>query len=219
MTQWLCLHQLEPKPAKAKSKPMSEPEGVTAPKAGGPQDVLSPRTASKKAAKQVNEAAFWQEAYERTLRAEHGIARGFASLDKPIPEDLLTITDMKEQKWTAMVYWSDVLEKNYIGHVKAVPDDALTGKRAHSFPKHMFEYMKNTWLELTEEDQETAGERRKAQIQVKKDKKAQQKRINDEQRKEREELALWNAEEEHADYEYSDNDQDGDAWLTPKWGV
>ena len=119
-----------PKPAKAKSKPMSEPEGVTAPKAGGRQDVLSPRTASKKAEKQIKEAAFWQEAYEHTLRAEHGIARGFAPLSKPIPEDLLTITNMKEQKWTAMVYWSDVLDKNFIGHVKAVPEDALTGKRA-----------------------------------------------------------------------------------------
>ena len=202
-----------PKPAKAKSKPMSEPEGVTAPKAGGRQDVLSPRTASKKAEKQIKEAAFWQEAYERHLRAEHGIARGFAPLSKPIPEDLLTITDMKEQKWTAMVYWSDVLDKNFIGHVKAVPEDALAGKRAHSFPKHMFEHMKNTWLELTEVDQLTAGENRAAQIQAKKDLKAQQQRIKAEQRQKREELALWNAsfhdEEDHVDYEPSDNEQDG----------
>ena len=148
-----------------------------------------------------------------TLRAEHGIARGFAPLSKPIPEDLLTITDMKEQKWTAMVYWSDVLDKNFIGHVKAVPEDALAGKRAHSFPKHMFEHMKNTWLELTEVDQLTAGENRAAQIQAKKDLKAQQQRIKAEQRQKREELALWNAsfhdEEDHVDYEPSDNEQDG----------
>ena len=204
----------KPKPAQAKAKAMSEPTGVTAQKAGGPQDRLSAKTAAKKAEKKVNEAAFWTEAYVCMLRAEHGNAQGFTWPGSPIPEDLLTVTDMKEQKWRAMVYWSDVLNKNYTSTVRLMPEGALLGDRGHSFLKHLFVHMKATWLDLTEENQEEARQRQKAQIRAEKEKKAQRKRVEDAKKREKEGEALWYAshhdEENVVDYNDSDNNQAGD---------
>ena len=82
---------------------MTLPDGAVAPKADGPQDVMSAQTARENADEGALGIALWNEAYEARVRAEAGnrFNKGMVVEKRP-----------KAQKWLVITYWSDVLEKN-----------------------------------------------------------------------------------------------------------
>ena len=153
------------------------------------------------------------------LRAEHGWSRGFSTPDKPIPEDLLVLKTTKEKKWNVLIYFSDVLDKNYTSSVQARPEGPLVGVQGHCFPKHMFEHMKNTWTELDVDDQADAGEKRRSQIRAEKQNKQQRQCVEKEKQKAQQDEAAWSArlqdelDNTEVDYEEGPEDQYNSAAL------